>query len=182
MWRGGEERVNFIASGRPDVLFALIPDVPAELETRYRLLVRGQPLGLDQSFILRPSITDTPRETSALKCLISLDAPDLKAPVREVDDRAPEAGIQRHYEISVYPMRGDELLFDEAPYVSGLATFQWLSVNDEANEQASALAPIISGRARSTPLTTPLGEQRLLVRAITERGVRCREIFETQSL
>lgn len=175
------DEVDFVASGRPDVLFALIPDLPAEVEVSYQVLAGEQATGLSQSFKwIEPT---RPLELSnQIGCLINLDQPDPKRPVTADQDRSPEAGIQRHYEVSVYATRSGELSLEESQYVSGLVTFQWLSVDESAEVGPSTLAPLIEGKARSAPLTTPLGAQRLWVRALTERGARCDEIFEMTSL
>ena len=64
----------------------------------------------------------------------------------------------------------------------GLVTLEWLTTTSVGMSEAlSALLSLRGGRARSLPLTTPRGVQRLWVRVRADRGARCEAIFEFRS-
>ena len=172
--------VSLVESGRPDLLFGLIPDVPIGIEVSYQLLSGTSEVTSSHSF--KP-IIDEAGEVSPLEfeCLINLDSPDPKTPVSARDDRAPQAGIQRIYQVSVYISRDRVIDVEESTSLSGLVTLDWLSVDSHAAHEPGTLLTLSGGRARSTPINTPLGAQKLLIRALTERGASCDTTIEFTS-
>ena len=175
------QRVTLIASARPDVFFGLIPEIPLYTEVNYQLFIDAVGVTSAYSFKRLPPIRDEVRPPTS-ECLINLDAPDPKSPVTARDDRAPQYGIQRVYQVSVYLTRDRVIDMEESASLSGLVTLNWLTVDTESPYEEGILLTLNGGRARSRPMTTPLGEQKLLIRALTERGARCTRVIEFTSL
>ena len=176
-----ERRVTLVASARPDVFFALIPETPLYTEVSYQLLIDAVGVTSSYRFKRLPPVRDEVSPPTS-ECLINLDAPDPKSPVSARDDRAPQHGIQRIYQVSVYLTRDRIIDMEESASLSGLVTLTWLTVSAELPPEEGALLTLSGGRARSLPMTTPLGEQKLLIRALTERGARCARVIEFTSL
>jgi hypothetical protein len=175
-----ELTLTLLESGRPDLFFALIPEIPLNTEAYYHLRLNGAEVTPTLSF--KPIATATAEVTPlTTECLINLDAPDPKLPVSRRDDRAPEAGIQRIYQVSVYVSRDRVIDMDESASLSGLVTLDWLTVSSDTPHEGGTLLTLRGGQARSAPITAPLGEQKLLIRALTERGARCRAVIEFTS-
>ena len=162
------QSLDLIESGRADTYFALIPELPLDHEYEYALWY--DEVQLSAFYRFRPlHISREVERTELRECFAILEYPDPKMMVNETVDEAPQAGIQRSYGVRVFPSVDGVIDQEGSSNLAGVVTFEWISVGETERQHGGVTASLYGGVARSEPLTTPLGEQKLFVTAHTVR-------------
>jgi hypothetical protein len=172
--------LDLIESGREDIRFVLIPELPIDREYEYALWRNNIQISDAYTFRSLPLVAD-PLPPIEQECVVVLESPDPKVMVTSALDEAPQAGIQRRYSARAFPSRGGMVDQEGGLALMGLVTFEWLAVNDEYVVNDGIVASLYGGLARSEPFSTPLGEQKLLITAHTVRWGRCTSIVSFSS-
>jgi hypothetical protein len=172
--------LELVESGREDIRFVLIPELPTDREYEYALWRNDIQISDVYTFRSLPLVAD-PLPPIEQECVVVLESPDPKMMVTSALDEAPQAGIQRRYSARAFPSRGGMVDQGGGSALMGLVTFEWLVVNDEYVVNDGIVASLYGGLARSEPFITPLGEQKLLITAHTVRWGRCTSIVSFSS-
>lgn len=174
-----EGEVALLLSGRPDILFGLIPEIPRLHTIQYQLELLDQPVS--EPFRFRWETQDGSPSDPPTSCEVSLSSPDPKLPITSDRDEAPWAGKQVSFKVEVFESPpGDDLYTSQG--VIGLVLLDWLTVNSDVRLGDEAVLVLSDGQAFSTPMTVPSGVQKLRIRSFTARGARCQAIIELTSL
>ena len=140
----------------------------------YALWKDGQQVSPNYTFRYVSPAQEEPQDPK--NCFITLLSPNTKQPLTLEMDEAPQAGLQVSYRAQVFPQINQEIDEEGSPYLMGLLSFEWLEMGPIRSVSDGSLATIQGGLARSLPFTTPLGEQKLLLRAYTWRWGNCETI------
>ena len=170
-----------IESARPDTAFALIPDIELGQFIEYTLILDGKQQSESVRFRKRVPSGEGELDLISPQCEVYLDSPDPKLPITPSRDQAPEDGVQIIFAARVFPVLDNRPDIESSEFLSGLMSFEWLNARSDRLVHKGVLATISGGLARSQPLTTPFGEQKLLITAYTSRSGRCQQVVQFSS-
>ena len=162
-------------TGRKDTLLALLPEQDTNNYVYYSLWLGEQQLSPQYSFryIADEIMLTDPEQKS---CVLSLVRPELEISIDSSLDEAPQAGIQVTYQVQVYPLINEQIDEEGSQALMGLVSLEWLQNTESRMVMQGTVASINGGIARTAPFTTPIGEQKLLLRAFTTRWGQCERI------
>ena len=170
-------QLTVLESGRPDTGLVLLPKIEIGQAMSYTLLLDGITQAENTlRYITRPQAEEG-LMIDGPECAVELESPDPTLPLTQSLDQAPEAGVQVSYTARVFPMIDGVIEITGGNVLGGLMSFEWLSSNEVRAVSNGVIATISGGLARSIPLTSPSGEQKLLVTAHTLRSGRCEKVI-----